>query len=137
MRVIDGDTAEMELESGTTEKVRFIGIDTPESTIQHEPYGEEASDYTKAQIEGKTVYLELDVEERDRYGRLLAYVWLSAPDKLTEDAIRAHQFNARLALEGYAEPMTIPPNVKYADYYAQFAREARKAEKGLWGLASE
>lgn len=64
----------MRLEDGGEEKVRFIGVDTPESTTRVEPYGKEAAAYTKSRLNGKKVYLEPDVGERDKYGRLLAYV---------------------------------------------------------------
>jgi micrococcal nuclease len=76
--VIDGDTIEVRI-NNRTEKVRFIGVDTPETvhpTKGEEPYGREASDYTKSQLNDQSVGLEFDVEKRDRYGRLLAYVWL-------------------------------------------------------------
>ena len=131
-RVIDGDTAEMRLESGTVEKVRFIGVDTPESTTQVEPYGKEAAEYTDRALSSKKVYLELDVGERDKYGRLLAYVWMSPPAQPSDQEIRDKMFNARLLLDGYAQLMTVPPNVKYADYFVKFQREARDAGKGLW-----
>ena len=79
-RVVDGDTAIFRLENGTRERVRFIGVDTPESTTKHEPFGDEASAYTKSVLmPGRRVLLERDAEERDRYGRLLAYIWLEQP----------------------------------------------------------
>ncbi len=129
--VVDGDTVHVRLENGKEEKVRFIGVDTPESTREVEPYGKEAAAYTKKRLDGRTVYLELDVGERDKYGRLLAYVWLSPPKSDGEAEVRAKMFNAELLLEGYAQVMTVPPNVKYADLFAKLQREAREAEKGL------
>ena len=131
--VVDGDTVHVRLENGKEEKVRFIGVDTPESTREVEPYGKEAAAYTKKRLEGKTVYLELDVGERDKYGRLLAYVWLSPPENGGEAQTRAKMFNAELLLAGYAQLMTIPPNVKYADMFAKFQREAQERSAGLWG----
>jgi len=89
-RVVDGDT--IELLDGR--KVRLIGVNTPESTTRTEPYGKEASDYTKSQLTGKTAYLEKDVSETDKYGRLLRYVWLSIPNE-----IRSKMFNAILSAE--------------------------------------
>lgn len=133
--VVDGDTAHVALASGETEKVRFIGINTPESTIEHEPYGKEASAYTKKALAGKTVYLETDAELRDRYGRLLAYVWLAQPLSDSDAEVRAKMFNARLLLDGIAEQATYPPNVKYVERFAVYAREARNADRGLWGIA--
>ncbi len=133
LRVVDGDTAVFALSGGGTEKVRFIGIDTPESTTRIEPYGKAAAAYTrKALPVGRKVFLERDAEERDRYGRLLAYVWLSKP--VSEDAseVRAKMLDARLALDGYAQQMTIAPNVKYADVFRRCVAEAREAGRGLW-----
>lgn len=72
-RAVDGDTVYVN-EGGRSEKVRFIGVDTPESTTQIEPYGKEAAAYTARNLAGRKVYLELDVQQRDKYGRLLAYV---------------------------------------------------------------
>lgn len=98
-RVVDGDTIEVTLADGSKERVRMIGIDTPESV---HPDGDKnnadvvvASDYTKEQLLNKTVYLEFDVGEKDQYGRLLAYVY-----------INDIMFNAKLAAEGYAVQMT-------------------------------
>lgn len=135
--VTDGDTMKVRLDNGTEEKVRFIGVDTPESTTQHEPYGEEASAFTKSQLNGETVYLEKDVSERDKYGRLLRYIWLEPPSEESESSIRANLFNAILLLEGYAQVATYPPDVKYVDYFTKFQTEAREANKGLWGIAIE
>ncbi|WP_237565119.1 thermonuclease family protein [Parageobacillus thermoglucosidasius] len=128
-RVVDGDT--FELTDGR--KVRLIGVNTPESTTRHEQYGKEASNYTSSKLAGKTVWLQKDVSETDRYGRLLRIVWLQVPnDDMSEKEIRSKMFNADLVLNGYAEPSTYPPDVKYADYFRKFAREAREANKGLW-----
>ncbi|EGK06980.1 thermonuclease family protein [Kroppenstedtia eburnea] len=123
IRVIDGDTAVIET-GGKKEKVRFIGVNTPETNhpkIGVEYYGKEASNYTKDRLDGKEVRLELDVEKRDRYGRLLAYLWMG--DEL---------FNATLVKEGYARIMTVPPNVKYQETFLRLEREARKKDAGLW-----
>nr|WP_243137134.1 thermonuclease family protein [Desulfofundulus thermobenzoicus] len=119
--------------NGREEKVRFIGVNTPESTNKIEPYGKEAAAYTKSRLNGRKVWLEKDVAERDKYGRLLAYVWLSPPKDDGEAEVRARMYNAELLLNGYAQVMTVPPNVKYADLFAKLQREAREAKKGLWG----
>jgi endonuclease YncB( thermonuclease family) len=132
-RVIDGDTIEVILDS-KTEKVRFIGVDCPESTTKLEPYGNEASEFTKKWLTGKDIFLEFDVQKYDIYGRLLAYVWLSSPKEISEQEIRNKMFNAILLLEGYAQVMTVPPNVKYVDYFLKFQKEARENNKGLWGI---
>lgn len=129
----DGDTAHFELADGSREKVRFIGIDTPENTTQKEQYGQEASDYTAHKIAiGDTVYLEIDSTKRDKYERLLAYVWLRKPGNSSESEIRKKMLNAQIVLAGLAEPMTIAPNVKYANYLKQFTSEAQNQNKGMW-----
>lgn len=128
VRVVDGDTIEVSF-NGSTEKVRLIGVDTPETvhpTIGVEPYGREASNFSKEKLADKTVRLEFDVEERDRYGRLLAYVWL-------EEEL----FNEVLLQEGYAQLATYPPNVKYVERFKAAQKEAREAGRGLWGYIEE
>lgn len=79
IRVVDGDTVYVRVNSGREEKVRVSGVDTPESTTRVGPYGKEATTYTKKRLSGRTVYLELGVGKRDKYGRLLSYVWLGPP----------------------------------------------------------
>ncbi|MFZ5595494.1 MAG: thermonuclease family protein [Bacillota bacterium] len=135
-RVVDGDTIHVNI-NGKDETVRLIGVDTPETVKPNSPverYGKEASNFTKAQLGKKTVYLEKDVEERDRYGRLLAYVWLAPPEEINDKEIRAKMFNTRLLADGYAQLMTVPPNVKYVDSFIVYQREARERNKGLWGI---
>jgi micrococcal nuclease len=137
-RVVDGDTIHVQMPDGTTEKVRFIGVNTPESTTRHEPYGEEASAYAKRRLpKGLTVWLEVDVALRDKYGRMLAYVWLERPSSLSPQEIRAKMFNAELLIEGYAQLMTIPPDVRYVDVFTPLQAEARSAARGLWGLPAK
>jgi micrococcal nuclease len=135
-RVVDGDTVYVRLAGGRTEKVRLIGVDAPESTGKVEPYGKKAAAYTKRRLSGRSVYLELDVGERDKYGRLLAYVWLSPPETGSDDEVRSKMFNAELLLAGMAQVMTVPPNVKYADLFAKLQEEAREEGKGLWGAGA-
>jgi len=133
-RVIDGDT--LKLSNG--EKVRLIGIDTPEKyygkkllrdakkdrkdirTIQE--MGNRATRFVKEFIAGKRVRLEFDIEKRDRYGRLLAYVYLDDGTFL----------NGKILEEGYAQVFTVPPNVKYADKLLSLQQDARKKKKGFW-----
>ncbi|HYH55038.1 MAG TPA: thermonuclease family protein [Anseongella sp.] len=120
--VTDGDT--FVLKDG--EKVRLIGIDAPETPQSYKQrnfhYGIEARDYLEELIESRRVKLEFDREKRDRYGRLLAYVWLES----------GLFINAHLIREGYARVVTFPPNVKYHDELIRFEDEARKAKRGLW-----
>jgi micrococcal nuclease len=123
-RVVDGDTFVAGVK-GRRERIRVIGVDTPESVDPNrpdEPYGEEASNFAKHHLDGATVRLAGDVEPRDRYGRMLAYVWL-------EDGTF---WNALLAAEGYAQQLTIPPNVTYASLFRRLVGEARGHNRGLW-----
>jgi micrococcal nuclease len=128
-RAVDGDT--LELSDGR--KIRLIGVNTPESTNKTEDYGKEASNYTSSKLEGKKVWIQKDVSDTDRYDRYLRVVWLSIPsDDMNESEIRSKMFNADLVLNGYAEPSTYTPDVKYSDYFVKFAREARDKDTGLW-----
>jgi micrococcal nuclease len=123
-RVTDGDTFVATVR-GRRERVRVIGVDTPESVAPNrpdEPFGEESSDFAKRHLTGETVRLAGDAEPRDRYGRMLAYVWL--PDGTF--------WNALLAAEGYAQQLTIPPNVTYASLFRRLVGEARSDHRGLW-----
>lgn len=131
-RVVDGDTIHVRFDGGATEKVRLIGIDTPEDTTRQEPYGPEATAYARQVLDGAVVYLETDAELRDRYGRLLAYVWVEMPAKRDDAEIRSRMFNAMIVLDGYAQQATYPPNVRYEESFRVYAAEARKAARGLW-----
>lgn len=130
MRVVDGDTIQVRV-GGRREKVRLLGIDTPESVKPNTPvqcYGEEASARTHALLPpGTHVRLVRDVDERDRYGRLLAYVY-RLPDGLF--------VNLALVQEGYAGPYTYPPNVAHAADFVAAAARARDANVGLWSHCS-
>jgi micrococcal nuclease len=134
VHVTDGDTVRVRMPDGRIERVRFIGVDTPESTIRIEPLGKESSAYTTRALAGRDVFLELDVEDRDRYGRLLAYVWLTRPSRGDATEVRAVMFNARLLLDGFAQVLTVPPNVKYVELFLVLQRESREAGRGLWAL---
>jgi micrococcal nuclease len=138
--VVDGDTIRIMTANGE-EVIRLIGVDTPETvhpTRGEEPFGREASDFTKQLLEGRSVYLEFDIEQRDRFGRLLAYVYI-------DDAAGAWQYtgavltqvNYTLALQGYASQATFPPNVRYVDLYQQAVADARSARRGLHGLVPQ
>ncbi len=126
VRVVDGDTIHVRI-GARVEKVRYIGVNTPEvhhPTRGEEPGGREAAEVNRRLVEGQAVRLELDVQERDRYGRLLAYVWIG-------DLM----INAELVRLGYAQVMTIPPNVRYQEVFLKLQREAREAGRGLWRRA--
>ncbi|WP_049752567.1 thermonuclease family protein [Candidatus Desulforudis audaxviator] len=136
VRVVDGDTVVVAMPGGAEERLRLIGVDTPEISEPPEPFGLEAAAYSAERLEGRVVFLETDVAPRDRYGRLLGYLWLESPSgHLGEAQLRRNLFNAHLLLDGYAQLMTVPPNVKYADYFREFQREARENGRGLWGAA--
>jgi len=123
-RVIDGDT--FETENG--QKVRMIGIDAPESVHpdkeKNTEFGKEASKFLKELLEGKSVRLEKDVSETDRYGRLLRYVYLADGTFVNELIVK----------EGYARVSTYPPDVKFADVFVEAERYARENNKGLWAF---
>jgi micrococcal nuclease len=137
-RVVDGDTLKI-VYQGQEESVRLIGIDTPESkrnkkarkdagrsgtdVDQITAMGKEASKYMRTIArEGDRVNIEFDIQKRDKYRRLLGYVYLENGHMLNEEIIKA----------GYASPMTIPPNVKYQDRFLKLYREAREAKRGLF-----
>ncbi|MEH7356651.1 thermonuclease family protein [Neobacillus drentensis] len=113
----------------------MIGVNTPESTTRHEQYGKEASNYTTTKLAGKQIWMQKDVSETDPYGRILRIILLAIPtNDMDENEMRSKMFNADLVLNGYAEPSTYPPDVKYSEYFVKFAREARDSNKGLWAF---
>lgn len=123
--VVDGDTVVVALPDGRTETVRLLGVDTPETVHPDEPvecYGPEASAFTHARLDGRAVRLEKDREVRDRYGRLLAYVYV--------DGVRV---NDQLLALGYARLLVIPPNQAHARALLAAELDARSAGRGLWG----
>ena len=141
--VIDGDT--LELENG--EKVRYIGIDTPEErrrvgkewVYDPEPFSEEAVQENRTLVEGKKVRLEFDVQQRDKFGRLLAYVYVPIGffgDARYDGEVRldSHEIfvNAYLVQKGLARPLPIPPNTRYAQRFEKLTQEARRQGFGLW-----
>jgi len=132
IKIIDGDTIDVLLENGKTGRVRLIGVNTPE---KGRPYFAESTAYTKEKLLGKQVYLEFDVAEKDKYQRFLAYIWFKPPqnyDLPLLEEIKSNMFNAQLLLSGYGQVMTVPPNVKYQEYFLTFEREAREKSRGLW-----
>jgi micrococcal nuclease len=125
VRVVDGDTISVVLD-GREERVRYIGIDTPESVKPGTPvqcFAERASAANARLVAGRRVRLVADVEQRDRYGRLLAYVYRESDGAFV---------NAALVRDGFARTLTIPPNVAHAAEFAGLARGARRAGRGLW-----
>ena len=127
VRIVDGDTIHVRL-ADRVEKVRYIGVNTPE--VHHpwkgeEPGGRAAAAVNRDLVSGRHVRLELDVQSRDRHGRLLAYVWV-------DDTM----VNAELVRRGFAQVMTVPPNVRHQSLFLKLQREAREAGRGLWSEAA-
>jgi len=151
VRVIDGDTVIVKIPETTFNgrktlrnlkfRVRLIGIDTPESRVNRRAkiqsketgkkikriikLGKLAKEFTKKLLpKNKTVFLEFDIEPQDRYGRLLAYIWLSD----------GKMVNKEIICNGFAFPLTVPPNVKYEKEFLKCFKKARKENKGLWRI---
>ena len=126
VRVVDGDTIHVRI-GERVERVRYIGVNAPE--LHHprrgeEPGGREAARVNHDLVLNRRVRLEMDVQSRDRYGRLLAYVWVG--DLMV---------NAELVRLGYAQVMTVPPNVRHQALFLKLQRDAREAGRGLWRRA--
>ena len=137
-RIVDGDTLKVFYLEGE-ESIRLIGIDTPESRVNKKTkkdakrsgqdietiiaMGKRATEYVESLVKpGGLITIEFDVQERDRYKRLLGYVYLSNGKMLNEEIVKA----------GYASVMTIPPNVKYKDRFLRAYKQARERKIGLW-----
>jgi micrococcal nuclease len=118
VRVVDGDTIVVAIGGPRGTKVRLIGIDTPE---RDRCFFEAATQRMRALVEGKSVRLDKDVSETDRYGRLLRYVYSGTTF-----------VNAVMVREGYATAATFPPDVAHANQFVALARVARIAKRGLW-----
>lgn len=125
LRVVDGDTLLVRVD-GLRERVRYIGVDSPESVKPGTPvqcFAKRASAFNERLVAGERVRLAPDAERRDRHGRLLAYVF----------RVRDGLFvNAELVRRGYARTLTIPPNVAHAVELRRLAAEARRNGRGLW-----
>lgn len=126
VRIIDGDTL-VAAKNGVEETVRLIGVDTPEIFVNgqqvNDPQAIAALEYAKAALTGRYAELELDIEQRDQYGRLLSYIWL--------DGI---MLNKVLLENGIAKVATYPPNVKYLDEFTALENIAREKKLGIWGI---
>ncbi len=118
--IYDGDT--VKLSNG--EKVRYIGIDTPEMNYNNPPaeyFAQEAKEYNAKLVLGKKVKLEFDVVKRDKYGRLLAYVYIDGKH-ISQEMIE----------RGFAKVLMIPPNLKFADYFLRLQNLAKEERRGIW-----
>ena len=130
-RVIDGDTIEVNPPLSWTEDVRLLGVDTPETVDPGEPvepYGPEASAFTKQQLEGERVTLIFDQEKGDQYGRALAYVRIGG---------QSETFNETLLKQGYAQLYVVSPNDRFEARFSQAQDQARQAQRGIWGLPKD
>lgn len=125
--VTDGDTIRVRI-NGQSVAVRYIGIDTPETVDPRRSvqcFGKEASAFNASLVAGKTVELEKDISETDKYGRLLRYIWIDGK-----------MANEELVRGGYAKSSSYPPDVKYQDRFRALEAEARAAKVGLWADAA-
>jgi len=125
LSVVDGDTIEVRREDGTTERVRYIGIDTPETVHPQKPvqcFGKEASAKNRELVNDKEVVLERDITDRDKYGRLLRYVYVG--DTFVNEV---------LVQNGFAHAYPYPPDVRYEERFRAAERSARQEHRGLWG----
>ena len=137
-RIIDGDAIQV-IYGGVERRIRLIGIDAPESRIDRKAMkdanmsehdiktivemGAKAKAYVNGLIKrGDFITIEFDTQEKDRYGRLLCYVYLSNGKMLNEEIVKA----------GYANVKTIPPNVKYKDKFLKAFKYAKETKRGLW-----
>jgi micrococcal nuclease len=130
-KIVDGDTFWVDNGTEKGEKVRLIGVDTPETRRTGKKeigyYGQEAKAFASKLISGKLVKLVFDVDKYDQYNRTLAYVYLEDGTFL----------NAELVKQGYAMVMTVPPNVRFVDTFLQLQQEARENNRGLWGKSGK
>jgi micrococcal nuclease len=146
VRVLDGDTVQLE---GMKKSTRLIGVDTPESSKNSKAksdamrsgqdlatiiaQGKRAHAFTREYVEGRTVWLESDVRATDRYGRSLLYLFVEDQGGSYKcGLINCQMVNLEIATSGFADVMTIPPNVRYAPLFVEAVREARAAKRGLW-----
>ena len=132
VKVVDGDTVDVSM-NGRTERVRLIGIDTPETKKPNTPiqcFGPEASKHINELLPVDTpVLVQRDVEARDPYGRLLGYVYRTSDNLFV---------NQDLIINGFARPLSIAPNTAFASEFATLAQTAQNSKIGLWGeCASE
>lgn len=137
VRVVDGDTAVIKI-NNENQKVRFIGMDTPEynpSRNISKPWGKEATEFTKNLLENQIVYLEKDASDTDKYGRLLRYVWLEQPENPSRPSykeIENQMANGILVRDGYARTKEYKPDVKYTSIMRDIEKEAKIEKIGLW-----
>lgn len=126
IKVVDGDTFDVRLVNGKEERVRLLLVDTPETKHPKkpvQPFGPEASTFTEKTLLNNNVKLEYDIEKRDQYGRLLAYVYIDGK-----------MLNEMLLEKGLARVVVFPPNTKYVDEFKAIQKQAQAKEIGIWSL---
>lgn len=129
--VWDGDTLHVDLD-GSDVKIRLIGIDCPEIGEHSEPLGEEAETRARTLADNRTVWLESDTGNLDKYGRALRYVWLEKPTDDSQDEASSKMLNAILLSEGLATVMTVPPNTHRAEQFEEIESKAKRSGLGIW-----
>ncbi len=130
-KIIDGDTIWVDID-GEEFKIRFIGVNCPEYTTKIEPYGKEATEFTTKYLTNKTVYLQSDISDKDKYDRLLRYVWLEKIDEINEETIKNYLFNAIIVKEGLAKSNYYKPNITLQTYLEELEKEAKSKKIGMW-----
>ena len=137
---VDGDTIWVDID-GKDEKVRFVGVNTPEIAKDGKPaefMADEAKDFTNSILKNKEIYLERDISDRDKYDRLLRYIWLEEPvanPSLSD--IEKNTLNGILVKEGYAYANYYKPDIKYQEYLKELEKSAQENKKGIWSDGTE
>lgn len=128
VRVVDGDTIVIKMPDGSQEKLRYIGIDAPESVQPEQPVeylGKEASLHNASLLDSGSLRISFDIERYDEYGRMLAYVWAGSVF-----------LNGQMVRDGYARAKDYPPNMRYQEFLTRAEQEARDARVGLWAFTT-
>ncbi|MDY6063212.1 MAG: thermonuclease family protein [Erysipelotrichaceae bacterium] len=136
VEITDGDTVKVDID-GKIYKLRLIGVDTPEIS-NGEYFSNEALKFTESNLKDKTVYLEKDVSETDKYNRLLRYIWLKKPQSSTpNDSDFDNLFNALIVYNGYAHSVEYKPDNKYQQILNDKQNLAKEKHNGLWAKKEE
>lgn len=137
---VDGDTIWVDID-GKDEKVRFVGVNTPEIAKDGKPaefMADEAKDFTNSILKNKEIYLEKDISDRDKYDRLLRYIWLEEPSTNPSlSDIEKNTLNGILVKEGYAYANYYKPDIKYQEYLKELEKSAQENKKGIWSDGTE
>lgn len=134
-RIIDGDT----FETFDKKVIRVIGVNAPEDTKEKERFGDVATSFAKENLEGRFVFIEKDVSETDKYGRLLRHIWFTKPtddERNDYDFVIENNYAAQLLSVGYAKPMSIDPDISFKEMYTTIGQKAKDDNLGLWTINS-